>query len=134
MNLKFNENTGLFEETDKESQVSRASKKIKEKELEMRLSEKAPVRVYDEQTGMFEYKDQELRKKAKQREENKHTGDKYQRRLDGLKKHLRRAGLEDDVGKTGNSETGKISEKDRKVASIQAEHAKEYILRDRKQR
>ncbi len=132
MRLEFNEDTDQFEKADEDCQVNQMSKKIKE--LEMRLSEKAPIRVYNEQTGMFEYKDPELRKKAKQRYENKDTGDKYQKRSDGLKKHLGRVDLLDDMGKTGNSENGKISEKNRRVASIQTQHAKEYILRDRRQR
>lgn len=132
MNFEFNENTGQFEEVVEDCRANLPSGKIKE--LEMKLSEKSPVRVYNEQTGMFEYKDPELRKKEEQRFENRDTGNKYQKRLDGLKKHLGRVGLEDDIGKTGNSVNGEISEKDRKVASIQVEHAKEYILRDRKQR
>jgi len=74
-----------------------------------------------------------LRQKAMERRRNS-LPTELQNRLDGIRKHLRRANLEADIGKTGDSITGQVSEKDKKVATIQTEHAKEYILRRRKQK
>lgn len=107
--------------------------KVSLEDTELRLTENAPPRIFHEVTGCFEYKDPELREIADNRRKN-HINDILKNRLDGLKKHLRRAGLEENIGKTGDPSTAEVSEQDKKVASIQTEHAKEYILRNRKQR
>lgn len=133
MGIRFNEKTNEFEEvpdTDEETNIPVSSPK----EPEMVLSENAPVRIYDERTGCFEYKDPELRKKAEERKKLKNIKDELQFRLNGIRKHLKRAGLENDIGKTGNPSTQELSEDNKKAGTIQKEHAKEYILRNRKQR
>ncbi|MBQ9235211.1 MAG: nucleotidyltransferase domain-containing protein [Alphaproteobacteria bacterium] len=81
--------------------------------LEIKFEGKAPVRRYDERTGCFEYKDEQLRDKARQRKEQSSCDDILQQRLRGLKKHLGCAGLGEHIGKTGNSSTGEVSEQDK---------------------
>ena len=41
--------------------------------------------------------------------------------------------LDENIGKTGNSSTGDVSEQDKDVAKIQTQHAKAYILRSRRE-
>ena len=132
MGIVFNSKTGEFEEVPENDGLNNAMSQPEE--IEISFTEKSPKRKYDERTGCFEYEDPELRQKAQERSKNNLTTDELQHRLDGLKKHLGRTGLDDDMGKTGNSSTGEISEQNRKVAKIQTEHAKEYILRSRNQR
>ena len=57
--------------------------------------------------------------------------DELKHRESGIRKHLARAGLEENFGKTGDSLTGTVSDKDLRVAKIQQEHTKIYIKRYR---
>lgn len=133
MGIKFNEETGEFEEVAEDNSIKNASSN-KSEDIEIRFTEESPIRRYDESTGCYEYKDPELKKIANERKNNHDIKDELQYRLTGIRKHLKRADLEDNIGKTGNSSTGKVSEQDKRVAKIQTKHAKEYILRNRLQR
>ena len=75
MNIKFNENIEddvLTNATDIEN-------------MEIKFTEKAPVRKFNEQTGCLEYKDEELRNKVKQRKKQQSCNDTLRQRLNGLK-------------------------------------------------
>ena len=50
--------------------------------------------------------------------------DPLQLRLQNIRQRLAANGLEEDMGKTGDSRTGEISEKHKRVAQIQTETAK----------
>lgn len=125
MNNKLN----FFENpTDDNNDSDKIDISLEELELKER---NIPAKRFDEQTGAFVYKDDQLREKAEKRKLASNYHDEIQTRLQGLKKHLSRKGLENELGKTGNSSTGEVSEQDKKVAAIQTEHAKSYILRHR---
>ena len=103
--------------------------------LQMRINKRgetdqnAPLREFDELTGEFEYVDLESKKKSQFRKARKRIRDVLADKQEGLKKHLERAGLEEKMGKTGNSLTGKVSAENKQVAHIQQEHSKVYIKR-----
>ncbi|MCI5634425.1 MAG: hypothetical protein MR350_03095 [Alphaproteobacteria bacterium] len=134
MNIKFNEATGEFEEVAENADNTIDNASAGTTKLEIKFSEKAPIRTYCEETGLFEYEDKQLRDKVRQRKKQQHNNDALEQRLSGLKKHLRRADLEEHIGKTGNSSIGEVSEQNKNVAKIQTQHAKDYILRSRRQR
>lgn len=90
-----------------------------------------PLCEFDEKTGEFEYVDSVMRKKSDTRKVRKAQTDELKHRELGLRKHLARAGLEENFGKTGDSLTGTVSDKDLRVAKIQQEHTKIYIKRYR---
>ncbi len=91
----------------------------------------APLCEFDEKTGEFEYLDSVMRKKSDTRKVRKSQTDELKHRESGIRKHLARAGLEENFGKTGDSLTGTVSDKDLRVAKIQQEHTKIYIKRYR---
>ena len=94
-------------------------------------NDKTPLREFDCNTGEFEYTDPLLREKSDIRKTQKKVTDTLKLKQEGLKKHLKRANLNNKMGKTGNSSTGEISAENKKIAKIQAEHAKIYIKRYR---
>ena len=91
MNIKFNEATGEFEEVAENADNTIDNASAETTKLEIKFSEKAPIRTYCEETGLFEYEDKQLRDKVRQRKKQQHNNDALEQRLSGLKKHLRRA-------------------------------------------
>ena len=87
--------------------------------------EKAPEMVYNDRTGMFEYKDTETQKRADKRLYNKtHNQDYLQYKLERIRKYLRYNHLDENMGKTGNTADNSVSATAKRVAQIQKETAK----------
>lgn len=84
-----------------------------------------PEYIYNEKTGEFNYKNSEFQQKADMRYKRKLENKDYlEYKLKRIKKKLGYAGLGDDMGKTGDSHTGEVSEKHKRVTEIQKETAK----------
>lgn len=80
-----------------------------------------PEMQFNKKRSIFEYKNPALRKIAELRSRLKATGsDPLKGKEDRLKLGLEEIGLSaDDLGKTGDSRTGEVSEKHKRVASSQ---------------
>lgn len=99
-------------------------------EKETNTSSHKPEYIYNEKTGEFNYKNSEFQQKADMRHKRKLENKDYlEYKLKRIKKKLGYAGLEDDMGKTGDSRTGEVSEKQKRVAEIQTETAKTSPIR-----
>ena len=93
-------------------------------------SSRKPEYIYNEKTGEFNYKNTEFQQKAETRRKHKLENQDYlEYKLKRIKKKLGYAGLDDDIGKTGDSRTGEVSEKHKRVAEIQTETAKTSPIR-----
>lgn len=89
-----------------------------------------PEYVFNERTGEFNYKDPEFQQKAEARRKRKLENQDYlQYKLERIRKKLGYNGLEEDMGKTGDSRTGEVSEKHKMIAEIQTETAKTSPVR-----
>lgn len=89
-----------------------------------------PEFVFDEKTGDFNYANPEFQQKADARHQNKLENQDYlEYKLNRIRKKLGYEGLEEDMGKTGDSRTGEVSEKHKRVADIQKETAKTSPIR-----
>lgn len=89
-----------------------------------------PEFVFNEKTGDFNYANPEFQQKADARHQNKLENQDYlEYKLDRIRKKLSYEGLDEDMGKTGDSRTGGVSEKHKRVADIQKETAKTSPLR-----
>jgi len=99
-------------------------------ETETNTSSHKPEYIYNEKTGEFNYKNPEFQQKAEVRCKHKLENKDYlEYKLRRIKKKLGYAELEDDMGKTGDSRTGEVSEKHKRVAEIQTETAKTSPIR-----
>ena len=95
-------------------------------ETETNVSSHKPEYIYNEKTGEFNYKNPEFQQKAWQRQKRKLENKDYlEYKLKRIRKKLSYAGLEEDIGKTGDSRTGEVSEKHKRVASSQIEDYKD---------
>ncbi len=84
-----------------------------------------PEYIYNEVTGEFNYKNSEFQQKAEQRRKQKLENQDYlQYKLERIKKKLGYKKLAEDIGKTGDSRSGEVSETHRQVSQIQTETAK----------
>ncbi|MBE6468128.1 MAG: hypothetical protein E7004_06030 [Alphaproteobacteria bacterium] len=84
-----------------------------------------PEYIYNEVTGEFNYKNPEFQQKAEQRRKQKLENQDYlQYKLERIKKKLGYKKLDEDIGKTGDSCSGEVSETHRQVSQIQTETAK----------
>ncbi len=89
-----------------------------------------PEFVFNEKTGDFNYANPEFQQKADARHQNKVENQDYlEYKLNRIRKKLSYEGLDEDMGKTGDSRTGEVSEKHKKVAVIQTETAKTSAIR-----
>jgi len=88
------------------------------------VKSKSPEYVFNERTGEFDYKNPEFQQKAEQRRKEKSANtDCLEDKLNRIRQKLGHENLEEDMGKTGDSRTGNVSEKHRRVAKIQLEAA-----------
>lgn len=88
-------------------------------------NERAPEMVYNDRTGMFEYKDKTAQKRAAERHHNKtHNKDYLQYKLERIRKYLSYNHLDENMGKTGNTTDNSVSATAKRVAQIQKETAK----------
>ncbi len=75
--------------------------------------------VRDETTGEFMYENPEFQKKAEQRRKNKSENTDYlEYKLQCIKEELSHKNFKEDMGKTGDSQTGEVSAKHKKIAEI----------------
>lgn len=89
-----------------------------------------PEFVFNEKTGEFNYANPEFQQKADARHQNKLENQDYlEYKLNRIRKKLGYEGLEEDMGKTGDSRTGEVSEKHKRVVDIQKETAKTSPIR-----
>lgn len=89
-----------------------------------------PEFVFNEKTGDFNYANPEFQQKADARHQNELENQDYlEYKLTRIRKKLGYEGLEEDMGKTGDSRTGEVSEKHKRVADIQKETAKTSPIR-----
>lgn len=95
---------------------------------------KKPELDFNPETGLIEYTDKNLQKIAELRKRIKNNNiDPLELKAKSLSSGLEEIGLSrDDLGKTGNSITGEITEKNREIAKSQTEDAKEIMLRNKK--
>ena len=95
---------------------------------------KRPELDFNPETGLIEYADKNLQKitELRKRIQNSNT-DPLEIKAKSLSSGLEEIGLsKDDLGKTGDSRTGEITEKNRKIAKSQTEDAKELMLWNKK--
>ena len=94
---------------------------------------KTPELDFNPETGLIEYADKNLQKIAELRKRmNDSHIDPLEFKAKSLSSGIEEIGLsKDDLGKTGNSRTGEITEKNRKIAASQTEDAKEAMLQKR---
>lgn len=95
---------------------------------------KKPELDFNPETGLIEYADKNLQKIAELRKRKKDSHiDPLEFKAKSLSSGLEEIGLsKDDLGKTGDSRTGEITEKNRKIAASQTEDAKEIMLWNKK--
>lgn len=96
--------------------------------------DKKPKLDFNPETGLIEYADKNLQKIAELRKRIKNSNiDLLELKAKSLSSGLEEIGLsQDNLGKTGDSRTGEITEKNRKIAKSQMEDAKELMLRNKK--
>lgn len=99
-------------------------------ETDISTTSSKPEYLYNEKTGEFNYKNPEFQQKAEVRRKIKLENKDYlEYKLKRIKKKLGYAGLDEDIGKTGDSCTGEVAEKHKRVAEIQAETTKTSPVR-----
>lgn len=93
-----------------------------------------PELDFNPETGLIEYADKNLQKIAELRKRIKDSNiDLLEFKSKSLSSGLEEIGLsKDNLGKTGNSITGEITEKNREIAKSQTEDAKELMLHIKK--
>ena len=94
------------------------------------MNRKAPERRYNEKTGEFEYADESVRKLQELRSKLRY-GDPLENKQNCIRQGLEEVGLSGNMGKTGDSKTGEITEKHKKTSDSQIEDAKEVMLRNK---
>ena len=94
------------------------------------MNRKAPEWRYNEKTGEFEYADESMRKLHYLRGKLRHC-DPLENKQNYIKQGLEDVGLSGNMGKTGDSKTGEITEKHKKTSDSQIEDAKEVMLRNK---
>ncbi len=93
--------------------------------------DKTPEKTFNPETGMFEYADRNMQKLHEARQKLRRENPDY---LEVKQKEMSN-GLEEiglsrkDLGKTGNSLTGEVTERHKEVANSQTEDAKDMMLR-----
>ena len=95
---------------------------------------KRPELDFNPETGLIEYADKNLQKIAELRKRIKDSNiDLLEFKSKSLSSGLEEIGLsKDNLGKTGNSITGEITEKNKEIAKSQTEDAKELMLHIKK--
>ncbi len=135
--LELNPETGELEAvpvTEKSNEEKKGFG-IKDDILLSRENDKEPQKKFSFETGESYYADEKLQKIAELRKrlhtENNDSLAAHQRLLEN---GLEEIGLsKDDLGKTGDSRSGEVSDKHKKVAESQTEDAKWSILQARQQ-
>lgn len=94
-------------------------------------NDKAPKMTFNPEEGVFSYADEHMRKLYEVRQKLHNTNrDPLAVKQEEMARGLEEIGLSrKDLGKTGNSRTGEVSEKHKKTAQSQIEDAKDIILR-----
>ena len=118
-------------ESNDQSCQDEEKKQIVEKE-----DNKQPKRKFNPTSMTFEYEDEEAQKKHDLRAKlNSMNRDVLADRQAAIKIGLEEMGFSSsDMGQTGNSFTGEVLDRHRKIAKSQAEDAKAHIIRTRKGR
>lgn len=112
--------------SEKQQSVSKSKEYILHSENEHSPSKKVSLELGEEQ-----YVDDNLQKikKLRKRLKDEHR-DYLEDKQNFIANGLEEIGLsKEDMGKTGNSQTGEISEKHKKIARSQAEDAKDAIIK-----
>ena len=96
---------------------------------------KAPAMSYNPKTFTFEEVDAKIKELKEKRARLRGLNDPLANKETELKRGLEEIGLSaKDMGKTADSSTGKVSDKQRKIAESQIEDAKAFMLRKRLER
>lgn len=136
--LELNPETGELEAVPVTEESNEEKKRFGAKNdiLLSRENDKEPQKKFSFETGESYYADERLQKIAELRKRlHTENNDPLAARQRLLENGLEEIGLsKDDLGKTGDSRSGEVSDKHKKVAESQTEDAKWSILQARQQR
>lgn len=96
-------------------------------------NDKTPEKTYNPETGLFEYADRIMQKLHDVRKKlHNRNIDPLAAKQEEMSRGLEEIGLSrKDMGKTGDSSTGEITEKHKKIANSQTEDAKAVMIKQK---